>query len=509
MGVVRTLIPWLVLATIVMSVGVISAQGDPATAAARKWRLQHESAILDEFMRFLAIPNVTSDRNGISRNADALSAMLRARGITPQLLSVPGANPVVFGEIRTPGATTTLVFYAHYDGQPVDPREWASPPFAPAIRAFAPDHRGPAIALAAARPIDPEARVYARGAADDKDDIVALLAALDAIKAAGLPLRANIKFVFDGEEETGSPNLERIIMANGPLVAGDLWLNCDGSQYPGNRALLTFGARGFLGAEITVYGARRELHSGNYGNWAPNPALGLVHLLASLKDERGRVLIRDFYQGIVPLTATEQQALTEIPAVERELMDELWLGASEAAPATLNERLMLPSLNIKGLASAGGNIIPSRASAALDIRLVLGMDHERTARRLTEHIRAQGFFVTTEEPGPDVLRAHPQVARLRFTGAGNATRTPMDGPAAQAVIRAVERVRGPVLKLPTMGGSLPLEPVARLLGLPLINIHLANPDSNNHSFDENLRLGNLWDGIEQAAALLLMDISSK
>ena len=509
MGVVRTLIPWLLCAALVTSAVVMSAQGDPATAAARAWRLQHESAILDEFMRFLAIPNVTTDRDGISRNAAALSAMLRARGITPQLLSVPGANPVVFGEIRAPGATTTLVFYAHYDGQPVDPREWASPPFTPAIRAFAPDHRGPAIAPSATRPIDPEARVYARGAADDKDDIVALLAALDAIRAAALPLRSNIKFVFDGEEETGSPNLERIITANRPLFAGDLWLNCDGSQYPGNRALLTFGARGFLGAEITVYGARRELHSGNFGNWAPNPALGLVRLLASLKDDRGRVLIRDFYEGVVPLTAIEQQALKEIPPIERELMDELWLGASEGAPATLNERLMLPSLNIKGLASAGGNIIPSKASAALDIRLVLGMDHERTARRLAEHIRAQGVFVTTEEPGPDVLRAHPRVARLRFTGAGNATRTPMDGPAAQAVIRAVERVRGPVLKLPTMGGSLPLEPVARIVGVPLINIHLSNPDSNNHSFDENLRLGNLWDGIEQAAALLLMDVSSK
>jgi acetylornithine deacetylase/succinyl-diaminopimelate desuccinylase-like protein len=484
----------------------MSAQSDPAAAAARTWRVQHEREILDEFTRFLSLPNVTADRDGIARNAAALAEMLRARGVVPQMLSVPGANPVVFGEIRTPGARTTVVFYAHYDGQPVDPKEWASPPFAPAIRAFAPDHRGRGIEAVAGQPIDPEARIYARGAADDKDDIVALLAALDAIKAAGLPLRSNIKFVFDGEEETGSPNFERIIAANTQRLAGDLWLNCDGSQYPGNRPLVTFGARGFLGAEITVYGARRELHSGNYGNWAPNPALGLVRLLASLKDDRGRVLVKNFYDGAVPLTATERQALKAIPAVERDLMDELWLGTSEGAPATLNERLMLPSLNVKGLASAGGNIIPSKASAALDIRLVMGMDHQQTARRLTEHVRAQGFFVTTEEPGAAVLRAHPRVALVRFPAGSNATRTPMDAPAAQAVIRAVERVRGPVLKLPTMGGSLPLESVARLLRMPLINIHLANPDSNNHSFDENLRVGNLWDGIEQAAALLLMDV---
>jgi acetylornithine deacetylase/succinyl-diaminopimelate desuccinylase-like protein len=501
--------PWLLGATLAIYVGEIFAQSDPAAAAARKWRVQHEREILAEFTQLLSLPNVTTDRDGIARNASALGAMLRARGITPQFLSVPGSNPVVFSEIQTPGAKATLVFYAHYDGQPVDSKEWASPPFAPAIRAFAADHRGRAVAPSAGQPVDPEARIYARGAADDKDDIVALLAALDAIKAAGLPLRSNIKFVFDGEEEIGSPNLERIIAANRQRFTGDVWLNCDGSQYPGNRALLTFGARGFLGAEITVYGARRELHSGNFGNWAPNPALELVRLLASLKDDRGRVRVRGFYDEVVPLTETEQQAVRDMPPIERELMEELWLGASEGEPATLSERLMLPSLNVKGLASAGGNVIPSKASAALDIRLVMGMDHEQTARRLTDHVSEQGFFVTAEEPGRDVLLAHPRVARVRFVGASNATRTPMDTPAAQAVIRTVERARGPVLKLPTMGGSLPLEPVARLLGVPLVNIHLSNPDSNNHSFDENLRLGNLWDGIEQAAALLLMDVTSR
>ena len=507
MRVTRHLIPRLLVAGLAMSVSEISAQSDPAAVAARKWRIQHEQAILNEFTQFLSLPNVTTDREGVARNAAALSGMLRARGITPQLLSVSGANPVVFGEIRTPGASTTLVFYAHYDGQPVEPKEWTTAPFSPAIRAFAPDHRGPVIAPTAGQPIDPEARIYARSAADDKGAILALLTAVDAVKASGLPFRSNIKFVFDGEEEMGSPNLERIVAANRALLAGDLWLICDGVQYPGNRPLLTFGVRGFLGAQITVYGARRELHSGEFGNWAPNPALALVRLLGSLKDDHGRVLVKGFYDRIVPLTATDQQALADVPPVERELMEELWLGASEGAPATLNERLALPALNIKGLASAGGNVIPSRASAAVDIRLVKGMDHEETARRLTEHVRDQGFFVTTVEPERDVLRAHPRVARLTFTVGSNAIRTPMDLPLAQAVIQTVERVRGPVLKLPTMGGSLPLNPVERILGAHLINIHLSNPDSNIHSFDENLRLGNLWDGIEQAAALMLMDVT--
>ena len=241
--------PWRWLPVLVwFCITGVSAQTDPAGGTARGWRMQHERAILDEFTTFLSLPNVTSDREGIARNAAALGEMMRARGITPQMLSVPGANPVVFGEIRTPGASTTIVLYAHYDGQPVEPREWATPPFSPAIRAQAADNRGPAIPLPPlGQALDPEARLYARSAADDKAEIVALLTAVDAINAAGLPLHSNIKFVFDGEEESGSPNLERIITANRDLLSGSVWLVCDGSQYPGNRPVLTFGARGFRG----------------------------------------------------------------------------------------------------------------------------------------------------------------------------------------------------------------------------------------------------------------------
>jgi acetylornithine deacetylase/succinyl-diaminopimelate desuccinylase-like protein len=502
---------WLWLPVLLWCLTEAGAQTNPAGVAGRQWRLQHERAIIDELTTFLSLPNVTSDRDAVARNAAALLEMMRARGITSQLLSVPGANPVVFGEIRTPGATTTIVFYAHYDGQPVEPKDWASPPFSPVMRAHAPDHRGPVLSLPPqGQALDPEARIYARSASDDKGTIIALLSAVDAIKAAGLPLRSTIKLVFDGEEEIGSPNLEKIVAANKGLFSGNVWLICDGSQYPGNRPLVTFGARGFVGTEVTVYGPRRELHSGNFGNWAPNPALTLARLLASLKDDNGRVLVKGFYDGIVALSAAEKRALRDVPPTERELMNELWLGSTEGAPATLNERLALPSLNIHGLASARvgpqrSSIIPSRATASIDMRLVKGMDYRQTFRRLTDHVREQGFFVVDTEPDANILRAHPRVAKVTLTAGSNAMRTPMDVPIAQAVIRAVESVRGPVLKLPTMGGSLPLELIERTLGAHTINIHMSNPDNNNHSFDENLRLQNLWDGIEQAAALLLMD----
>jgi acetylornithine deacetylase/succinyl-diaminopimelate desuccinylase-like protein len=495
---------------VLMCVIGLSAQTDPGSVA-RRWRMQHERAILDEFTAFLSLPNVTADRDGIERNAAALAEMMRRRGMTPRMLSVPGSNPVVFGELITPGATTTVVFYAHYDGQPVEPKEWAAPPFSPILKSRALDLGGKTVTLPpAGQALDPETRIYARSAADDKGQILALLTALDAVKAAGLPLRANLKFVFDGEEERGSESLERIVSVNRNLLSGTVWLICDGSQYPGNRPVVTFGARGFVGADITVYGARRELHSGNFGNWAPNPALALARLLASLKDDNGRILIDGFYDGIVPLSAAELTALRDVPPTERELMQDLLLGATEGAPATLNERLVLPSMNIRGLASArvgaqAASIIPSTATASIDMRIVKGMDHRQTARLLIEHARRQGFFVVDGEPTTEDLRTHPRVVGIRFGNGGNAFRTSMDLPIAQAVIRAIEAVRGPVIKLPTMGGSLPVGFIEGALSTHLINIHMSNPDSNNHSANENLRLQNLWDGIEQAAALLLLD----
>src|SRR5579872_6791833 len=199
------------------------AQTNPAATAARKWREQHERAIVDEFIALLSIPNIARDRENIQRNAELISKMLEARGITPRLVSVPDSNPVVFGEIRTPGATRTLVFYAHYDGQPLDPKEWATPPFQPVLRDKSLEKDGRVIPLpAAGTPFDPESRIYARSAGDDKLGVMQILVALDAIRAAGIKTRSNIKFAFEGEEEASSENLEKILSANKALFEGDL-----------------------------------------------------------------------------------------------------------------------------------------------------------------------------------------------------------------------------------------------------------------------------------------------
>jgi acetylornithine deacetylase/succinyl-diaminopimelate desuccinylase-like protein len=502
----KRLLLWV---SVILLPAAAAGQSNPAAQAARQWRQQHERAILEEFAALLRIPNIATDRENIQRNADYIAKMMETRGIASRLVSIEGANPLVFGEIRTPGAARTIVFYAHYDGQPLDPKEWTTPPFTPTLRTQAIESGGRVIPLPpSGTPVDPESRLYARSAGDDKAPIIALMAAMDAIRAAGLKMKSNIKFVFEGEEEAGSPNLEKILAANKELFSGDVWLMCDGPVHQTRRQLIYFGARDGVRLDLTVYGPKSELHSGHYGNWAPNPALLLARLLVSMKDENGRVLVDHFYDGIEPLSDMEKRAIAEAPDIDKQLMREFWLGSTDGAQTKLNELITQPSLNIRGLASArigaqASNVIPATASASLDIRLVKGMDPRRTQERIVDHIRKQGFFVVDRPPSAEVRQAHPKIVWVDQARVGlGAVRTPMDLPIAQDVIRVVESVRGPAVKLPNMGGNLPLPNVERPLGTRTIVIPIANHDNNQHSFDENLRIQNLWDGIELMAALL-------
>jgi acetylornithine deacetylase/succinyl-diaminopimelate desuccinylase-like protein len=487
-----------------------SAQTNPAAIAARKYRQAHERAILAEFLDLLALPNLARDQPAIRRNAEAVRALLEKRGVTTRLLEVPGAPPAVYGQMDSPGAQRTVVFYAHYDGQPLDPREWASPPWQPVLRNRPLERNGDVIALPSGGPIDPEWRIYARSASDDKAPIIAIAAALDSLRASGAAPRANLKFVFEGEEEAGSPQLPAILAANRDLLRADVWLICDGPVHQSRRQQIVFGARGMAGFDLTVYGPLHELHSGHYGNWAPNPAILLARLLASMKDDDGRVTIDHFYDGVEPLTDSEKQALAEAPDVDRELMREFALGRVEGGGRKLAELINLPSLNVRGMASArtgaqASNVIPATANASLDIRLVQGITTQMAADRLLAHIRKQGYFVVDQEPDAATRMAHPKVARVVVEpGAYNALRTSMDLPISQLVLRTAESVRGPVIKLPTMGGSVPLYMIDEALHTPTILVPVANHDNSQHSFNENLRIQNLWDAIELMAALMTM-----
>jgi acetylornithine deacetylase/succinyl-diaminopimelate desuccinylase-like protein len=301
-----------------------------------------------------------------------------------------------------------------------------------------------------------------------------------------------------------------MLQENRALFAADVWLMCDAPVHQSRRQALYFGSRDGIRLDLTVYGPRNELHSGHYGNWAPNPALQLARLLASMKNDSGRVTIDGFYDDVVPLNAAELKAVAEAPDIDSELRRELWLGSTDGDGLSLTELITLPSLNIRGMASSrvgaeASNVIPATATASIDIRLVKGMDPQRTGDRVIAHIRKQGFFAVDTPPTPEIRLAHPRVIWIDRGRVGlGAVRTPMDLPIAQDVIRVVEQVRGPTVTLPNMGGNLPLADVERPLDTRTIIVPIGNHDNNQHSFDENLRLQNLWDGIELMAALLTM-----
>lgn len=483
-------------------------------SSVREYRRANEHRILAEFISLLSIPNLASDEVNIRRNADALLKMMEQRGLSPRLLEATdrGAPPAVYGELKTQGARRTIVLYAHYDGQPTDPKQWmGSSPWQPTLRSDALESGGQILPHPKpGEPINPEWRLYARSASDDKAGVISILTALDALRATGQKPTSNIKIFFEGEEEAGSPHLADILARHKELLRADAWIIFDGPVHQTGRKQVVFGVRGITSLDITVFGAKRPLHSGHYGNWAPNPALLLARLLASMKDDAGRVLVPGFYDDVEPLGEIEQRAIAEAPQFDAELQKQLGFARAEGGSKSLLEQLNQPSLNIDGISSAevgaqARNVIPTTATATIDMRLVKGNDHRRQVERLVNYIRQQGFYVTEKEPTDDERRQYPLIAKVTRRGGYNAERTRMDLPLSLKVIEAVQSTsEQPIVRLPTLGGSLPLYVLRETLGAPSITVPLANYDNNQHAENENIRLQNLWDAIEIVAAIMTM-----
>jgi acetylornithine deacetylase/succinyl-diaminopimelate desuccinylase-like protein len=484
--------------------------GDAARRAARVYREQHEGDILTEFASLLSLPNLATDSVNIRRNADQLVRMLSARGFTnTRLLTVPGGPPAVYGELMRPGATKTLVLYAHYDGQPVDAAKWTSPPWSPVLRNREVHLGGTPLPIPTGNGrVDGEARIYGRSAGDDKASIQAILSALDAMRASQLESSVNIKVFFEGEEEAGSQHLSEILTTYASQLTGNAWLFCDGPVHQSGRQQLSFGQRGSAGFELTVYGPTRALHSGHYGNWAPNPAMMIATLLSSMRDDDGRIKIAGYYSDVIPVSAAEHRAVAALPRYDDTLRVALGLGRTEAGNALLAERIMLPAFNVRGIRvggvrETGSNTIASEAYASVDLRLVPGQTPARVHRLVEAHIRAQGYFVTNDSVTLAMRLAHPKVARVEWGSGYPASRAPMDGAFGKAVIAALsDGAARPLILNPTVGASGPTYLFEQILKVPMISLPIANYDDNQHAADENLRVQNLWDGIELYAALL-------
>lgn len=482
----------------------------------QKYREANTAAIMKEYVEFLAIPNTANDTAGLKNNTQFIMNMMQQKGIQNiQLLqaNTPQTPPVVYGEVNTPGAKQTLIFYAHYDGQPVNPAQWAKglQPFQPTLYTNSIDKNGTPIAFPNNNAYLPDYRIYARGASDDKAGVAAILNAYAAIKASNLPLQYNLKFFFEGEEEAGSPHLDEILKKYAPQLQSELWIICDGPVHQSGKKQIVFGVRGDTHLDLTVYASKRPLHSGHYGNWAPNPALQLATLLASMKNEKGKVTIKGFYDDVTPLTPTEKKALQEVPPVDDQMKAELGFNATEMQGLSLGESINLPSLNINGIQSGNvgklaSNQIPTYATAVLDLRLVLGNNWKRQQQKVIDHIKEQGLHVIDKEPTEVERKQYAKLIKIVADADGiNAQRTPMDLPMAQKVIKAVKSTTSDQVVLqPTMGGSLPLYLFEQILKARTITVPIANHDNNQHAENENIRLKNFFDGIETMAALMLM-----
>jgi len=489
-------------------VSLFLACADDATAGQiNQWRQSHEQQIVDQFAELLSIPNVAADKTNIRKNAEHITQLMKDAGMSVELLELEGSNPVIFAEKNTPGATKTLMIYIHYDGQPVNPDNWASDPWVPVMRTDMVEKGGKPVPMKA--PFDPDWRIFARSAGDDKAPIIALRSALLAMEASGIAPTVNLKVFMEGEEEAGSPNLRRMLEAYKDKLSADMWLFCDGPAHQSRRWQLVYGVRGTHGFDLTVYGANRPLHSGHYGNWSPNPISLLTDLIGSMRKTNGDVLVEDFYQQVLPLSGAEQAAIAASPQMDKLLAGDLGIRTPETSDR-IELAIARPAMNLRGIYSGdvgakARNVIPPSASASIGLRLVPAQTPAYLQAVIEKHIEAQGFYIIHDEPTSTQREEHDKLARVDWESFGGypAYRAAFDHPLATQISSILDKLSDRTLiQTPTMGGSLPLYVVEDVLNVPILILPIANHDNNQHGANENLRLQNLWDAIEIYAAVL-------
>ncbi|UTW54029.1 M20/M25/M40 family metallo-hydrolase [Kordiimonas sp. SCSIO 12610] len=490
----------------------IVAQSDTLSetlSGVHQYRNAHEIQIVDDFKNLLAIPNVSSNQADMIKNADWITEYIGKRGFTSEVVTA-GRAPYIIAERKSAGANKTVLIYAHFDGQPVEPANWASNPFEPILRDDTVENGGKTIPWQQAQSgLDPNWRIFARSAGDDKAPVIALMAALDALSAQGTQPSVNIKLILDGEEEAGSPTLEAILKEHASKLDADIMLFCDGPMHQSRQRQLVFGVRGSMTLNMTTYGPNRPLHSGHYGNWAPSPTDRMVRILNTLKDETGRIIVDNYWNDVRPISKAEQIAISNMPSIDAQLKHELALGELEGGGKRLETLVMEPAIIIKGL-QAGGvedksrNIIIPEAKASLNMRLVPDQTPAGVKSALEQHFKNLGYHLVYDNPDYDTLRAHQKVLKLDWvSGAYPAFRTALDSAEAKKLTRILNGIGGDTLLTPTMGGSLPIYLFENALDMPIIMLPIANHDNNQHGKDENLRLQNLWDAIDIYASVLL------
>ena len=461
--------------------------------------------IVEGFVEFLRLNSVSQEPENVRVTGEWLAKLMRERGLDGRVMET-GGGPAVFGERRVSGATRTVLIYCHYDTKPIPLNGWLQPnPIEPVFRRGLADDGAPITPWSELG--DDElggVRLYARGASDDKGPIWCHLNAIALMDAVAIAPTVNVKFIFDGEEEIGSPFFGAFTEKHRDLLAADLVIVTDGPKHASGRPTISGGARGVMKIEFEIETARRDLHSGNFAS--PNPAWKLNGLLSSMATPDGVPLIEGFEEDVVAPTAGERKMMAELPldlpALEKELGVKL--------PTDYLDRVMFhPTLTIRGLHSGfvgkeANTIIPHKATVSIDIRMVKNQKWSKVYARVLDHIRGQGFTVIegADAPLPDELRG--KAVRVVDKGGYDPAKTSLELPVSREVIASVERAHGGerAVLMPTLGGSVPLFAFTDILALPTLVVPYANANNRQHSPNEHLRLDHLFQGVRTTAQLL-------
>jgi len=506
MRVTRTICSVIAATALVVS---SSTRGEALSADdIRRAAEENAAAAATLYREFLSLPNDAVRPDDIEALVTWMEHEFGARGFETRRISTAG-SPALFAERTYDGAGKTVLVYLQADGQPVDPRAWAqADPYSPVLKARGDDGNWQEIPWASIdEGYDPDWRVFARSAADSKGPMTQFLMAVQLLDELGAEPRYNLKVIVDTEEELGSPHLADAVRAHRELMSSDLLLIFDGPPHASNRPTVTFGARGIAAVTLVSYGPRVAQHSGHYGNFVPNPAFDLARILASMKSPDGIITIPGFYDG-VELDDATRATLARVPDDEAAILDGMGVSRAESLAPSLQEAIQYPSLNIRGLAAAwvgdeSRTIIPPRAVAELDIRLVRESDPERLIGLVRKHVEDLGYTVLDHAPDDEERRRYDRIVSMSYEVSYAAFRSDVDSPAGRMARAGLTHLYGeePIL-IRTMGGSIPIAPIIEALDVPAAVVPTVNIDNNQHSPNENLRFGNFVEGVAMLMSVL-------
>lgn len=471
---------------------------------------QHGLTLLTDIV---SMPNDAFYSEQIEVNLTWCENQFDKRGYSTEKLET-GGIPLLLVEKKQSNASKTVLFYFHVDGQAVDRSKWTQPdPYVPVLKTQTNEGEWEIIPIEKLKDeYNADWRIFARSSSDDKGPIAMFLTAWDAMADAGMAPNYNVKIILDFEEEQGSPLLPDAVNTYKEKLVADMMLIMDGPRHTSNEPTLSFGARGIADLTLTTFGPKLPQHSGHYGNYAPNPALLLSQLLASMKDENGRVKIPGYYDGIT-LTEAEKEILSKVPDDEKAIQKKLGISRTDQVGQTYQESIQYPSLNIRGLESAwvgseARTVVPATAIAEIDVRLVPESDPERLFTLIKKHIEDQGFHIVTKDPTDMERMEYPKIVKMVYSISYQAFRTPMDSESGKWLRSSMKRAfeKDPV-QIRISGGSIPISPFVDALGIPAVTLPTVNSDNNQHSPNENLRLGNYKEGIIAMMSVLTQPLN--